>query len=123
MIRYNTTDHSIEWYAGTTGNEAWVRPLTTAQVTFETLSDNGDIGTGAAQLAEGDHTHNLQTGTTKDFSLPTTNVTAGVWKTWGTTSLTLGTGSTKATQVGMFPPLVAGTSVRYSLGRGYNLAP
>lgn len=46
--------------------------ITTTSVTFETLDSNSDVGTGAAQLAVGNHSHNLSTQSNPGFipSLP-----------------------------------------------------
>jgi hypothetical protein len=35
--------------------------ITASGVTFENLDANGDVGTGASQVAEGDHTHSIYT--------------------------------------------------------------
>lgn len=36
---------------------SWTTPLTSTAVTYENLNTNGDVGTGATQVSQGDHAH------------------------------------------------------------------
>jgi len=62
--------------------------ITAAGVTFENLSNNGDIGTGAAQVAAGDHIHALL----HDAVTVTGN---GITLTGQQIALSIGTGATQ----------------------------
>lgn len=49
--------------------------IAATDVTYENLNTNGDVGTGAAQVAQGDHTHTSSTIS----ALDTADVTTGTW--------------------------------------------
>ena len=53
-LRYNTTLNIVEFYDGST----W-KPLiqTSSVVTRANLNTNGDVGSGAGQVAAGNHSH------------------------------------------------------------------
>ena len=53
LLRLNTTLGGLDYHDGS----GWEQPLTPDLVTFATLDGNGDVGTNANQLAEGDHSH------------------------------------------------------------------
>ena len=54
-LRYNTTLNIVEFYDGS----AWQKLIQTitAVVTYASLNTNGDVGSGATQVAAGNHTH------------------------------------------------------------------
>ena len=53
MLRFNSTDAVIDFHDGT----GWDSVLQASLVDFETLDAAGDVGEGATQLAQGDHSH------------------------------------------------------------------
>ena len=55
LLRLNTTLGSLDYHDGA----GWEQPLTQEAVSFGNLNANGDVGTAGAQLAEGDHGHNV----------------------------------------------------------------
>lgn len=53
-VRHNTTVTNVEWWNGS----AWEdNTVVAADVTFEALQSNGDVGAGSGQIARGNHTH------------------------------------------------------------------
>ena len=57
---YTTTNNSTQWNTAYTHSQTSHAPsnaITASGVTYENLSANGDIGTGASQVAQGNHTH------------------------------------------------------------------
>ncbi len=53
ILRWNTTTGVIDIHNGT----AWQQVLDTKAITYRALSNNGLVGTGASQIAAGNHTH------------------------------------------------------------------
>ena len=53
MVRFNSTDGAIDVHNGT----AWEQVLTSKALTYANLNARGLVGPGAAQVAQGNHTH------------------------------------------------------------------
>ena len=52
-LRFNTTLDNLEWWTGS----RWASPGGTGIVTYGNLNASGGVGTGASQVARGNHTH------------------------------------------------------------------
>ena len=53
LLRFNTNEGLLDFHDGTD----WGQVLAASLVNFETLDTNGDVGSAADQLAEGNHQH------------------------------------------------------------------
>ena len=54
QVRFNSQSFRLEWYAGT----GWItHDLDLSNLTFAVLNGHGDVGPGANQVAQGDHSH------------------------------------------------------------------
>ena len=82
MVRWNTTDGAIDVREG----GAWRQVLDSAEMTFGNLDTNGDVGDGANQVAEGDHTHTPNASVLSDFISIYTGVGGASWTNFDTTS-------------------------------------